>query len=86
MGWRHLLAENKAPELPQAPVVMWEPSQDRIMVRVCNPTNQPLFYPGYSSANPQLFVEKRQWGRWVDVSWDWCGTGLESADCPLAAL
>jgi len=48
------------------------------LIRIENRTGLTLTYYGYGRECPQTFVKERRFGRWVDTSFAWCGTGLSA--------
>lgn len=83
MGWRKLLRETAGPPLPQLPTVQLSKEADGHMVaKVTNRMDQPIYYYGQKATSPSTYVEEYKWGRWVDTSWDWCGTGKSKYAIP----
>lgn len=81
-GWRKFIKDSKRGELDAPPTASWTIKGDEIVVQVTNQMNTTLVYAGYDPAGPQLFFEELREGKWVDTSWNWCGTGMEIHKLP----
>jgi len=83
MGWRKLLKEAAEPPLPQLPTVQLIQGTDgQRVAKVTNRMDQPIYYYGSKATSPSTYVEEYKWGRWVDTSFDWCGTGKSKYTIP----
>ena len=76
--WRRIFEVEKLPELQNIPIVTWTLEGSEIVVKIANQLNEELLYGGYDSARPQLFFEELRDGHWVDTTWHFCGTGMET--------
>ncbi len=76
-GWRKFIQDPDRVELATPPTASWAVKGDEIIVQVTNHMDEVLIYSGHDPAAPQLFFEEMRDGKWVDTSWEWCGTGME---------
>jgi hypothetical protein len=51
-------------------------TNNRVIVRITNNSQEPLSYQGTERDQPQEFIEVDKRGVWILESWNWCGFGM----------
>jgi hypothetical protein len=76
--WRSMIGDISEKPLASAPIITTKKSDSYISVFIKNSSTSNLDYTGATADYTMLFLENLKEGKWIDDSWDWCGTGKKT--------